>query len=298
MPGSWTIVHAPARFAVNLMLLLTDGRVLAFEGGGSRCATLTPDLHGSYEDGFWDERASMTHSRLYFESAVFADGGVYVGGGEYGTGNVSVELYDPVTDDWRDGQLPPWPYLSDEPCCLLSDGTLLAGFQQRSGIYSPTTDSWTEIAVPMSGDCYETTWTLLRDGSVLQPYMLSHPNSQRFLPDRSEWVDAGEVPADLVPSAGLEEVGPALLLYDGCVLEFGATGHTDFYAVNERGGSSCDGRPGSPAHSRRDPPGLGGRAGVSVAEWPSTGCCRAAAGRLDRAADDVLRVLGRPLDSG
>ena len=144
MPGSWTIVHAPARFAVNLMLLLTDGRVLAFEGGGSRCATLTPDLHGSYEDGFWDERASMTHSRLYFESAVFADGGVYVGGGEYGTGNVSVELYDPVTDHWRDGQLPPWPYLSDEPCCLLSDGTLLAGFQQRSGIYSPTTDSWTK----------------------------------------------------------------------------------------------------------------------------------------------------------
>ena len=76
--------------------------------------------------------------------------------------------------------------------------------------------------------------------------MLSHPNSQRFLPDRSEWVDAGEVPADLVPSAGLEEVGPALLLYDGRVLEFGATGHTDFYAVNERGGSSWTAGPDLP----------------------------------------------------
>lgn len=233
MPGRWQpVVQQPAH-NVNLMLLLTDGRVMAFEPGGVRLSALTPDGNGSYTNGTWDELAPMAHSRLYFESAVLADGRVFVAGGEYGTGNVSVELYDPydpVQDRWRPGALPPWPYVSDEPCCLLDDGTLLAGFGRRSGIYDPQTDTWSEVATPMSGDCYETTWTLLPDGSVLQPYMLSHPASQRFVPSLRRWVDAGNVPADLVPGPGdLEEVGPALLLYDGRVFEIGATGHTDFY---------------------------------------------------------------------
>lgn len=219
---------------VNLMLLLTDGRVMAFEPSGTSCSALIPDSHGSYADGTWAHLAPMANSRMYFESAVLSDGRVFVAGGEYGTGNDSVELYDPVLDTWLPGALPPWPYVSDEPCCLLSDGTLLAGFQQRSGVYDPQTDTWSEVATPMSGDCYETTWTLLPDGSVLQPYMLSHPASQRFVPGippaSGHWIDAGNVPADLVPGPGdLEEAGPALLLYDGRVLEVGATGHTDFY---------------------------------------------------------------------
>ncbi len=228
MPGVWTPLDRPPLHPVNLMLLLTDGRVMAFEPGGTRCSALVPDQNGSYIHGSWVPLHPMRYSRLYFGSAVLADGRVIVTGGEYGRGNDSIEIYDPVSDSWSAGPLPPWPYISDEPCCLLADGRLLAGFVQRSAVFDPRTGLWTEVSAPMSHDCYETTWTLLPDGSVLQPYMLGHPAAQRFLPGGMRWVDAGNVPADLVPD-DFEEIGPALLLYDGRVLEVGASGHTDFY---------------------------------------------------------------------
>lgn len=87
MPGTWTQLRSAPAHGVGLTLLLTDGRVMAFEPEGEgRCSALVPDAHGDYVNGSWQPLAPMAHTRRYFGAAVLADGRVIVTGGEYGTG--------------------------------------------------------------------------------------------------------------------------------------------------------------------------------------------------------------------
>ena len=83
MPGTWKgLVHQPP-FDASTMLLLTDGSVMCQASGGVAWWRLQPDDAGDYANGTWTALAPMTHTRLYYASAVLADGRVFVIGGEY-----------------------------------------------------------------------------------------------------------------------------------------------------------------------------------------------------------------------
>src|SRR5580658_9610923 len=99
--GTWTTVSNRAPDAVNTMLLLPDGTVLAADANDEvTWYRLTPDIHGSYVNGTWTINAAMHDSRLYYSSDVLTNGRMFVAGAEYGTGGGSGEIYDPLLNTW------------------------------------------------------------------------------------------------------------------------------------------------------------------------------------------------------
>ena len=79
MAGTWkALAHQPP-FNASTMLLLTDGTIMCQESGGVKWWKLTPDSHGDYINGTWSPLAPMHHTRLYYASAVLADGRVFIG---------------------------------------------------------------------------------------------------------------------------------------------------------------------------------------------------------------------------
>jgi hypothetical protein len=99
--GTWVPLTNRAPDNIDLLLLLSDGTVMAASGepgaGGTGNAwyKLTPDADGSYLNGTWSTLAPMNYDRLYYASQVLRDGRVLVAGGEYGTGTNSAEVYNP-----------------------------------------------------------------------------------------------------------------------------------------------------------------------------------------------------------
>ena len=99
----WTPLANTAPGGVGLMLLLSDGTVMAASrvadpaevppSSGSRIwYRLTPDIHGSYINGTWTTLNSMRDTRLWYSSAVLRDGRVLIAGAEYGTGGSTAEI--------------------------------------------------------------------------------------------------------------------------------------------------------------------------------------------------------------
>jgi len=104
--GNWATLPNAAPGPVQLMLLLSDGTVMAANQGGNAWYRLTPDSHGSYLNGTWSARPSMNSTRLFYSSTVLRDGRVLVAGGEYGTGAATAEIYDPVANSWASIPVP------------------------------------------------------------------------------------------------------------------------------------------------------------------------------------------------
>ena len=105
MPGSWQPLTNQPTFNASTMLLLTDGTVMCQESNRAAWWRLTPDEWGDYANGTWSALAPMIDPRLYYASAVLADGRVFVAGGEY-SGVLQadwnrVEIYDPLADAWH-----------------------------------------------------------------------------------------------------------------------------------------------------------------------------------------------------
>src|SRR5450755_3405970 len=130
MPGTWTSLATQPPFDPATMLLLTDGSVICNASNSQNWWRLSPDASGGYINGTWTQIASMKNARLYYASAVLADGRIFVAGGEYNGGSSEVELdaaeiYDPVLDQWSDTPTPGWGQVGDAPCCVLTDGKLL-----------------------------------------------------------------------------------------------------------------------------------------------------------------------------
>ncbi|HEX6539707.1 MAG TPA: kelch repeat-containing protein [Candidatus Dormibacteraeota bacterium] len=229
----WTALSTQPTFAVGTMLLLTDGTVMCQEAGGKNWWRLSPDSTGDYITGSLAPLAPMHHSRLYFASAVLADGRVFVAGGEYsdaGGDLDAAELYDPVLNAWKDLPTPAgWTNIGDAPCCVLPDGKLLLGSinTTATAIFDPVSQTWS--SGPAKADTSsEETWTLLPDQTVLAPECSNHPNTEKYVAPANQWVTAGATPQDLVQASSIE-IGPAILLTDGRVLALGATGHTALY---------------------------------------------------------------------
>ena len=242
--------------AVNLMILLSDGTVLASENDDvndfNAWFRLTPDSQGSYANGTWTQAAPMNDSRLFFSSQLLRDGRLFVAGGEYGSGSGTAEVYDPVANTWTRLPIPTRLFDPNSPSALtgsdgspvnqsllcscsalLSDGSVLLSpvFPKDSGgtlIYDPSTNKWSAGPVLVSNDDQdEASWVKLPDDSILTIDPCS-TTTERYIPATNSWVSDTPVPIDIYDSVGCE-MGPGVLLANGKAMFFGGTGHTAIY---------------------------------------------------------------------
>jgi hypothetical protein len=113
LSGTWTPLTNPLpdMFGATHEMLLSDGTVM-IQGGGAQATSknwykLAPDATGSYINGTFSPRASMSLERLFFGTNVLPSGKVFLVGGEFSGPNAQEpklsskgEIYDPVTDTW------------------------------------------------------------------------------------------------------------------------------------------------------------------------------------------------------
>lgn len=288
--ATWTPLKNQPTFHASTMLLLTDGTVMTQGEGSKSWWRLTPDSSGSYVNGTWSAIADMANTRLYYASAVLADGRVIVAGGEEsdaGKDTDKAEIYDPQANTWTPIGNPGWGELGDAASCLLADGRLLVGnlTDARTAVYDPAHNTWTATG-DMAARSNEETWTLLPDGTVLTVSCAGHPNAEKYVPSTGTWVSAGATPVELVQASSIE-IGPSLLMPDGRVLCVGATGHTALYTPPAEPGDpgSWAAGPDFPADAQgrllkaKDAPGcllpsghvlcVAGPGGDGADDWPS-----------------------------
>jgi archaellum component FlaG (FlaF/FlaG flagellin family) len=226
--GTWSSLANPAQVPVSTMLLMTDGTVMATDGG-SGWYRLTPDASGSYANGTWSTVAPMHDTRLYDGSVVLPDGRLFVAGGEYGTGGNTAEIYDPVTNTWTYTAPPLTSDIGDSTAQLLPGHVLVAERSDaRAEIYDPASNTWTFAGDKLGGDANdEESLTLLPDGTLLTVDVWDAPNAQKYVPSENRWVSAGTLPASLVGPG--YEMGAGLLLPDGRAFLIGGNGLTAYY---------------------------------------------------------------------
>ncbi len=250
--GNWLKLANSAPAAVQLMILLSDGTVLAannpIPSAGFAWYRLRPDPNGHYVLGEWseiNEIAGMHDSRLYYSSQLLQDGRLFVAGGEYGSGKSRAEIYDPMANVWTQIN-PPSSLLDptssspdgglqaflDSNSILLPDGTVMvAPVQPKSSggtlIFNPFSNSWTNGQTPLGGNQDEASWVQLPDGSILTVDPGSF-NSERYIPALTNWISDSPVPVALYSTVGTE-LGAGLLLPNGKAFYLGGSGHTALY---------------------------------------------------------------------
>jgi len=226
MAGSWQgLVNQPT-FNTSTMILLTDGRVMVQEEATPHWHALTPDSSGSYVHGTWAPLADMAFWRRYYASGTLRDGRVILIGGEQsgagGDTNLG-QIYDPIADAWDPLPSPPgWPQVGDAACCVFADGRFMIGalLSGDCTIYDPTTNTWSAAAAqPVRTN--EETWVLLHDHTILTVECFPPYRAQKYIIATDTWKDEGAVPVTLVDPV-MSEIGPAMLMYDGKVIFFGA----------------------------------------------------------------------------
>lgn len=232
MAGTWQgLIHQP-NFNTSTMLLLSDGRVMVQEEATQHWHALTPDQYGSYINGTWSPLADMSIWRRYYASGMLKDGRIVIIGGEQsgvGGDTNKGEIYDPVSDTWTSIPSPPgWAIVGDASCCILPDGRLMIGAltTPQCAIYDPVSNSWS-AAANKAIRSNEETWILLADDTILTAQCFPPYRSERYSISSNSWKDEGPIPVDIVDNA-MAEIGPAMLLYNGNVIYFGAASMAGF----------------------------------------------------------------------
>jgi Kelch motif protein len=232
MAGSWqSLTHQP-NFNMSTMILLSDGRVMVQEEATPHWHALTPDNHGSYINGTWSTLADMSFWRRYYASGMLRDGRiVLIGGEQSGAGGDTNkgEIYDPVSDTWSAIPSPPgWTEVGDASCCILPDGRLMIGAlsSPQCTIYDLVSNSWLSAANKAIRS-NEETWVLLPDDTILTAQCFPPYRSERYSISSNSWKDEGSIPVDIVDHV-MAEIGPAILLYNGKVIYFGAANVAGF----------------------------------------------------------------------
>jgi len=247
--GSWTNVVNAAPGNVELMLLLSDGTVMAKDAGTNNGAwyRLTADNHGSYIKGTWSTIAPMNFTREFFSSAVLQDGRVFVAGGEYGTGGGTAEVYDPKANVWTTLTVPAGlictncgpPGFSDAGSVILSNGTVLIapvsiGGSEGTVLFNAISNTFSAgPSTAVNQD--EATWVKLPDDSILTIDPSSNPSflnsSERFIPSlnsgQGAWIPDAPLPVAMYNSS--TETGAGVLLPDGRAFFIGGNGQTAYY---------------------------------------------------------------------
>ena len=226
MPGTWqALTHQPT-FNTSTMILLSDGRIMVQEEATNHWHALTPDSYGSYVDGSWSPLADMSFWRRYYASGMLKDGRiVLIGGEQSGAGGDTNkgEIYDPVSDSWSSMPSPPgWAQVGDAACCILPSGDLMIGAltTPRCAIFDPVTDCWSPAASKAIRP-NEETWVLLPDDTIVSPQCFPPYRSERYSISSNAWKDEGALPVSVVDHV-MSEIGPAMLMYNGKVIYFGA----------------------------------------------------------------------------
>ncbi len=206
---------------------------------------------------------------LYFASSVLADGRLVVIGGEYNLNQGGVwtnkgSVYNPVTNVWTPLAAPSgWSQIGDAQCQVLPDGRFLLAhpFDSLLAVLDPGTMAWTNLAGTGKLDRFdEEGWVLLKDGTIVTCDAINAPHAEKYVPSLDKWVSAGDTPASLC-DAGSQELGPMILMPDGRVFAFGATGHNAIYTP---GANPTD--PGSWV-AAPDFPNVGGQ--LDIADGPA-----------------------------
>ncbi|MEO6787723.1 MAG: kelch repeat-containing protein, partial [Chthoniobacteraceae bacterium] len=238
--GTWTPLANTPPGPVGVMLLLSDGTVIAENNddgsiNGPAWYRLTPNGAGSYVNGTWSAIAPMNDGRLFFSSQVLKDGRVFVAGGEYpngGAGQSAAEVYGPLTNTWtRAPALSPSQFISDAESTTLPNGDVLvapvvANPYLTTYIWHLASNTWT--AGPQSqNNLNEAAWVKLPDGSILTIDTGSF-STERYIPSLNQWIPDTDAPVDLYDPYG-DETGPGFLLPNGKAFFIGSTGHTAIY---------------------------------------------------------------------
>jgi hypothetical protein len=245
--GTWTPLANQVPENVGLMMLLTDGTVVASgnngnlgTGGDNTWYKLTPDSQGHYANGTWSQLTSMQYARLYVLSQILQNGKVFIAGGEYGNApKGSGEIYDPIANTWTatpnatslDSQLD----FVDGESMLLPNGKVLGygvigdncgGYPLGDVlIYDPVANSYASAACTLKNND-ETSWAKLPDNSILA-LDLDSTTSERYIPSTNTWIADAVPPAYLYNANG--ELGGAFLLPNGNVFYIGGTNQTLIY---------------------------------------------------------------------
>jgi hypothetical protein len=252
--GTWTPLVNPVPETVGLMMLLTDGTVLASgnngnlgTGGDNTWYKLTPDSQGHYVNGTWSQLTSMQYARLYVESQILQSGKVYISGGEYGNAPAGTgQIYDPIANTWtalpNATSLDPNLNFIDGESMLLPNGKILinavSGTNCGAGgfyigdelIYDPVANTFASATCPL-GNQDETSWVKLPDNSILsldyKTVSSEATTSERYFPSTGQWVADAVPPVYLFNANG--ELGGTFLLPNGNVFYIGGTNQTLIY---------------------------------------------------------------------
>lgn len=234
LPGKWTKLTNNPGINPSTMFLLTDGTVLCQQANDNRWKKLRPDSFGSYVNGAWSDISPSNNKRLYYASAVLADGRLIVCGGEYDErGQVwsnKTEIYDPVTDTWTEINPPSgWNNVGDSPCVLFPDGRFFVGKynETKTAIYDPVSNTWTAGANKPSSSSEES-WVLLSDNTVISVRCNSTQRADKYIIATDTWIDGGTLPQNIIELSS-SEIGPAILMNNGKTLFVGANGRTAIY---------------------------------------------------------------------
>jgi len=227
--GYFTQMTSFPTSAVQLMLLLSDGTVMAQTTDGTTWYHLIPDATGNYANGRWtNDITAMNDQREFYSSQVLTSGKVFVAGGEYGDANndgtARAEVYDPVANHWAQVN-PPTALLNptgsspvpadnqiqsfvDSISSILPDGNVMVApvLPRNFGgtlIFNPVSNTWTDGPVLAThpnelGDQSEASWVKLSDGSILtiDPGLcgVAGTYSERYIPSLNQWVPDATVP--------------------------------------------------------------------------------------------------------
>ena len=235
--GTWAPMATAPPTGVNSTMLLSDGTVLTYDGGGN-CNKLTPDIHGNYANGTWTQLAAMNDARLFFASALLTNGNVFVAGGEYGAGHDHAELYDPLNNRWTKIPDPvPGVGFSDAISKILPNGNVLVAPVSQFGgcvIYNTANNTWQTAASAHNQN--EVCWVKLPNDNIIT-IDTGAQTTEHYVPSLNQWIVDGNVP---VPVYGYgAEIGAGFLLPNGTVFYIGGDTNTAIYtpgvAINSAG---------------------------------------------------------------
>jgi hypothetical protein len=244
--GTWAALAQkfPGTSFPDTALLLTDGTVLMHDGCTPDWYKLTPDLMGSYLSGTWSKTASMApgYKPLYFSSQVLPDGRLIVNGGEYNDCKASWSnlgaLYDPVADVWTEVKPPAgWRTIGDAQSVVLADGTYMLAdcctFNEAKAVIDGKNVTWVPTGTGKADRNDEEGWTMLPNQKLLtvdanRDLTTPFNDTEIYTPATGTWKAGAATPSQLV-DAGSHEIGPAVLLPNGLMLQIGATAHTAVY---------------------------------------------------------------------
>jgi hypothetical protein len=236
---SWQPLTNQPTVTLGPMLQLRDGRLLIHEeqnGDPRNWYFLTPDSTGSYVNGQITLTGQLpsNYSPFYFSSQVMLDGvHILVEGGEYNFGsgdetNIgALGTLVPFTGNvsWVNNAPPPgWGNIGDAQSVLLSNGQYLQGSCCRTttAIYNGP-NTWI-ISGSTQINPNEAGWTLLASGKVSMTDAFfgcgSGKSSESYDPGSGTWSCGPQTPVPLWTSPD-HELGAAVLMYNGKVLQFG-----------------------------------------------------------------------------